>query len=94
MILLTRLQGLSQSSPSRTSQIDPVPAQCTELSIADCDGPDNALATEYLAHHRRAYSPSNAAACADELETKALPLRRFAGSFARTTLALPECQLQ
>ena len=42
VILLTRLQGLSQPSPSRTSQIDPAQALYIWPSIADCDGRDNA----------------------------------------------------
>ena len=94
VILLTRLQGLSQSSPSRTSQIDPVPAQCTELSIADCDGPDNALATEYLAHHWRAYSPLNAAAYEDGLGTEVSQPCPSVGSSVGTKLLLLACQLR
>jgi hypothetical protein len=40
VIPVTRLQGLSQSNPSRISQADPALAQC-KLAV-DCDDPGNA----------------------------------------------------
>src|SRR5262249_21495376 len=88
------VQGLSQSSPSRISQTDQAQALYIWPSIANCDGRDNAPVIECPVHHSEARSPLNAAACADELETEPLPLRRYAGSFARTTLLSPECQLR
>jgi len=88
------LQGLSQSNPSRTSQTDQALAQYIWPSIADCDGRDNGQVIEYPRLDWRACSPSNVSACADELETEALRLCQFVGSFAGTTTLSPECQLQ
>src|SRR5262245_36461989 len=79
------LQGLSQSSPSRISQIDQAQAQCIWRSIADFDDRDNGRATEYPRLGWRACSPSNVGACEDEPETVVSLPCRFAGSFAGTT---------
>src|SRR6516162_521460 len=88
------VQGLSQSSPSRISQTDPAQAQCISLSIVNSCARDNAPSCGCPAHHSRACSPSNVAACGDVLGTEAWQPCPFAGSFAGTKLALPGCQPQ
>src|SRR5262249_42766276 len=75
------LQGLSQSSPSRISQTDPAQAQYIWPSIVNFDDRDNAQATEYPRLGWRAYSPSNAAACADGLGMAASQPCPCVGSF-------------
>src|SRR6516165_3225162 len=62
------VQGLSQSNPSRTSQIDPAQAQYIWQSIVNSCARDNAPSCECPAHHWQAYILSNAAAYGDELE--------------------------
>src|SRR6516165_563126 len=60
------VQGLSQSSPSRTSQIDPAQARYILPSIVNCDGRGNGQVIEYPHPGWRAYNRWNAA-YADEL---------------------------
>src|SRR6516162_1948619 len=66
------VQGLSQSSPSRISQIDPVQAPYIWPSIVNSCVPDNAPTSEYPPLGWRACSPLNVAACADGPGTEAL----------------------
>src|SRR5262249_28642813 len=80
------LQGLSQSNLSRISQTDPAQAQYIDPSIVNSCARGNEQANECPRPDWRACITLSVATCVDELETKAFPLRPFAGSFARTTL--------
>ena len=83
----------ANASPSRISQTDQAQAQCIELSIANSCGRGNAQVIECPHPGWRACSRSSGEAYADELGMVALRLCRFAGSSARTKLALLACQL-
>ena len=62
-----RLQGLSQSSPSRISQTDQALAPCIWPSIVNSCAQGNAPTSEYPRPDLLACIPLNVSACGDEL---------------------------